>query len=178
MSQIKIIVLSRQQPHNNHEPCWLEESCKCETYKYQSFTTLNMVGCTSLLELNCSDNQLLTDLWLSDCNALRKLNISGCALRNVELSECRQLQELKCGHCPLDTLDVSTCTCLVEVLCDGTNIRSLDVSAAAATLTKLCCGRCILIEVICATDCKKLKTWVAGWIHCCGSWIARVALAW
>ena len=94
-------------------------------------------GCTSLVELDCYNNQL-TSLDLSGCTSLRGLYCHTNQLTSLDVSGCTSLEGLSCAYNHLTSLDVSDCTSLVYMHCGYNQLKSLDVSGYTS-LRKLDC---------------------------------------
>ena len=106
-------------------------------YSSGSLTSLDVSGCTALIELNCSGNKL-TRLNASDCTGLKELECWNNQLTSLNVSGCTALTELYCRSNQLTSLDVSSCTSLTKFICRGNQLTSLDVSSCTS-LTELSC---------------------------------------
>ena len=101
-------------------------------------TDINVSGCTSLISLSCSENQL-TSLELSGCAALTSLSCSSNQLTSLDVSDCTALTTLYCNSNQLTSLKLSGCVALTSLSCSSNQLTSLDVSDCT-TLTSLYCN--------------------------------------
>jgi Leucine-rich repeat (LRR) protein len=104
----------------------------------QALTSLDVSGCATLEELECSSNQL-TSLHVSGCTALKWLECSSNQLAMLDVRGLRALEGLYCSYNQLTVLDVSGCTALEWLGCSGNQLTSLDVNGCTA-LEELSCG--------------------------------------
>ena len=95
-------------------------------------TTLDVLGCTSLVELYCYSNQLTT-LDVSGYTALRHLDCGDNQLTTLDFSGCTALEWLECYNNRLTTLDVSGCTALKRLDCRS-NRLTREISGIFAEL--------------------------------------------
>ncbi len=93
----------------------------------ENLTTLNVSGCTKLVELNCSFTAL-TELDLSDCTDLERLYCMGSQLMSMDTSYCTELTVLQCLDNNLTELDVSNNAKLEELYCYTNCLKELDLS--------------------------------------------------
>ena len=101
--------------------------------------SLDVSSCNTLFWLNCYDNQL-TALDVSKNTALTKLICSKNKLTALDVSKNTALTLLDCSNNQLTALDVSKNTALTELDCDSNQLTALDVSKNTA-LTELDCDR-------------------------------------
>ena len=101
-------------------------------------TSLDVRGCTALMELQCWINQLM-ELDVSGCPALTELWCYGNQLTSLNVSGCTALTTLSCGENQLTSLDLSKNTALTTLSCDENQLTSLDLSKNTA-LTELWCS--------------------------------------
>lgn len=94
-------------------------------------------GCTSLINLNCGDNQL-TSLDVSGCTSLEELRCYNNQLTSLDVSGFTSLAELSCSSNQLTSLDVSGCTSLESLYYSNGQLTSLNVSGCTS-LTRLYC---------------------------------------
>ena len=81
-------------------------------------STLDLTGCTSLLEIDCRNMTSLTSLILDNCQSLETIFSTNCSLTKLDVSTCGALTHLYCASNRLQpSLDVSHCTKLIEVNC-------------------------------------------------------------
>ena len=126
-----------------------------------NLTSLDVSGCTSLIELSCRVNQL-TSLNLSGCTALTELDCSDNPLTSVNLSGCQSLKKFSWIGGRLTSLDVSGCTALTELWCDENELTSLEASGCTA-LADLTCSNNPLTSIN-LSGCQSLKKfwWTGG----------------
>ena len=96
-----------------------------------------MSDCTSLEQLDCSDNPLAS-IDLSNCKSLKEFTWNKKELTSLDVSGCTSLTKLDCSDNQLTSLKVSDCTDLTEFDCNNNQLTSLDVSNCTS-LTKLVC---------------------------------------
>ena len=101
-------------------------------------TNLDASGCSTLIELKCSNSQL-TSLDVSGCTVLTTLYCPNNQLTSLDVSKNTALTELNCIQNQLTSLDVSQNTALTKLECSFNRLTSLDVSQNTA-LTKLTCN--------------------------------------
>lgn len=92
--------------------------------------SINMSGCTNLVDLYCIDNPI-TQVDVSDCINLESLSCGDLmteSLRSISVSNCINLNSLYCDFNQLTDLDVSDCIRLAALTCNYSNLASLDVS--------------------------------------------------
>ena len=144
---------------------------------YMRLESLNVSGCSSLLQLNCGGNLSLKEINVSGCssltsiytyfNPITKLDVSDCSeltslycshnyLTELDLSNNTKLKTLYCSESNLTKLDVSMCNELVELGCYDNNITSLDLSKNAK-LEKVMCQENQLKELD-VSSCVELTT--------------------
>lgn len=81
-----------------------------------------------LTSLDCSYNDGLTTLNITDCDKLSILNFSNTRIGSFDFSECPQLTEISCGKSGLTTVNVGANKKLTSLYCSGLNLVSLDVT--------------------------------------------------
>ena len=86
-------------------------------------STLELSGCSDLVQLYCSSNQLST-LDLSGCSDLVRLSCSNNQLSTLDLSGCPDLVELSCGYNQLSTLDLFGFSALEYLSCESNQLRN------------------------------------------------------
>jgi len=87
-----------------------------------------LVGLTTLQFLDCSDNNNLTELDVSNCTQLQKLYCYNNKLTKLTLTNCTALQDIQATNNCLAKLDVSNCTDLQILVCNNNNLTELDVT--------------------------------------------------
>lgn len=90
--------------------------------------SLNVSGCLALDTLDCSYNDYLTNLDISNNNALKWLYCNGNLLPSLSLGNKPALEVLNCGYNQLTELDVSQCPVLYSLSANDNNLTSLDLS--------------------------------------------------
>ena len=85
---------------------------------------MDVSGCTSLVELDCEDNQL-TSLDVSDCISLRELSCYNNQLTSLDVIGCTSLRELSCYNNQLTILDATSCTSLEYLSCSNNKITQV-----------------------------------------------------
>ncbi len=108
-------------------------------------TALDVSGCVSLTELNCSGN-LLESLTITGCPVLTSLNCSANRLSTLELAAAPLLSFLCCNFNQIDVLDVSNCPSLKTLDCIGNYMSQLMLGYLPA-LKNLFCGNNRLISL-------------------------------
>src|SRR5690606_38530105 len=88
---------------------------------------LDLNGCTALKFLYCNDNGL-TSLDVSGCTSLQLLEGYNNGLSWLDASGCTSLMWLKCDANQLTSLDVTGCSALQELSCNNNQLSNLDVS--------------------------------------------------
>ena len=106
--------------------------------------TIEWKGCTfegtTLIKLNCSNNNQLTELPdLRQCVSLKALNCSGNRITELpDLRECVSLETLSCSYNQLTTLpDLRQCVSLVELYCSGNQLTELPDLRQCVSLKEL-----------------------------------------
>ena len=80
--------------------------------------SLDLTGCTSLIELDCRNMPTLESLILTNCRALKTLYCTNSSLKILDLTPCTELTHLYCAANRLQpSLDVSKCKHLQELNC-------------------------------------------------------------
>ena len=93
----------------------------------------NLSSLPALSRLEC-ENNLLTELDVSNCTALTYLSCFDNSLATLNLSNCSALDTLSCYNNALTVLDVSSCILLDYLECSG---NSLNQAAVDSVLCKL-----------------------------------------
>ena len=101
-------------------------------------TNLDVSRCNTLTKLDCSEN-LLQSLDVSGCNTLSILYCSENQLTALDVSKNTALANLRCWQNQLTALDVSKNTALTWFDCSYNQLTALDVSQNTA-LTELDCS--------------------------------------
>lgn len=90
--------------------------------------SLNVSGCSILDTLDCSYNGHLTNLDVSNNNALKVLYCNNNLLTSLNLGYKPALEVLGCGTNQLTGLDLSQCPVLYRLSANDNNLTSLDLS--------------------------------------------------
>ena len=120
---------------------------------------LALIG--DIIELNCSGektpggNRPLTELNVSGCTALQKLNCQYNKITALDVQGLTELQELYCNTNQIPELNVQGLTALQQLHCKGNKLTALNVSGCTA-LSKLNCGYNQL-KTLNVSDCVVLK---------------------
>lgn len=97
---------------------------------YCGLRTLNVKGCTSLEELDCSNNRIV-NFDVSKMTSLKKLNCSRNAqfMESMNISGCTGLEELSVGsNMEVKSIDLTACTKLKKLDYDGATFESVDLT--------------------------------------------------
>ena len=117
-------------------------------------TSINVTGCNALTLLNCSNNQL-TSLKASGCAEILSLWCSNNQLTSLDVSNCKSLVDFDCSKNQLSSLKISGCTVLTGLNFANNQLTSLDISG--------CKGLCFLncdknkLTFLDASECTRLK---------------------
>jgi len=112
-----------------------------EKFAYSSpshLVNINVSDCSALKNLNLRGSNL-TNLDLTGCYNLTSLNCSNNNLSHLDLSDCTGLENLNCSENQLSYLDLSVHTDLEDVDCSANEISLLDVSSSL-NLNRLLCS--------------------------------------
>ena len=140
----------------------------------KQLTELDLSGCQTLKRLDCSDNHL-TELDVSGCSALTYLDCFDNHLTELDVSGCSALMYLDCGRewsdgNKLTELDVSGCSALTYLNCSGHQLTELDLSGKSA-LKNLYCSSNQLTELD-VSGCPDLET-----LMCAGNQLTELNLS-
>ncbi|OXA75242.1 hypothetical protein B0A58_09180 [Flavobacterium branchiophilum NBRC 15030 = ATCC 35035] len=91
-----------------------------------SLSSIDLQSCLNLEKLICDNNTNLTTLNLSGLSLFGSLVSNNCSLNNLNLSNCTSLQTLQCQNNQLTTLDLSDCGNLQSVNCDNNNLQFIS----------------------------------------------------
>ena len=95
---------------------------------YQNqLTNLDVSRCNTLIKLDCAENSLQS-LDVSGCNKLIELNCGENSLQSLDITHNEALTNLSCWGNQLETLDLSQCLNLVNVDLFSNQLTHLDVS--------------------------------------------------
>lgn len=89
--------------------------------------SLNVTGCTALVELICSENELST-IDMSSNTALERLWLYENFLNSLSVSQNLYLDELVCSNNNISSLDVSQNTLLKMFWCNNNNLSNIDTT--------------------------------------------------
>lgn len=96
------------------------------------FASLNVSGCSSLLQLDCSGNVILSALNLGGALALEQLICNDNQLNSLDLTGAVNLKDLTCSNNPFTTLDLSNSTQLFNFQCVNSKLVTADLSDLAS----------------------------------------------
>jgi len=114
---------------------------------------------TTLIQLNCSDNQLTELPDLSKCVSLNALNCYNNQLTELpDLSKCVSLKYLYCSHNQLTELpDLSKYVSFTYLYCDNNQLTELPDLSKCVSLKILICSGNQLTELPDLRPCVSLK---------------------
>lgn len=119
------------------------ESLYCDE---NDLVALDVSKCAGLELLECSYNEQLKTIDVTNNRALECLSASSIGLTKLDLSKNTELLELLCFDNKLTAIDLSKCTKLYYLLCNNSDLKELDVSKNLA-LEYLYCSDCSLTEL-------------------------------
>lgn len=161
----------------NCENCDLK---KLDVSKNSRLSTLSCNGNTNMTSIDVSGTDVtslvlvngnLTEIKVTDCDALATLNVHDNSIAQLDLSGCTGLKQLTCHNNVLKSLTVSGCTALESINCQNNNITELDVSDATG-LTGLNCNSNDLVELILPETAEKLD-----YLYCANNNISSLDLS-
>ena len=80
--------------------------------------SLDLTGCSSLIELDCRNMPVFSSLILAGCRALKTIYCSNASLTSFDVNACTELTHLYCAANRLQpALDLSKCPGLIELNC-------------------------------------------------------------
>jgi len=121
--------------------------------------TIDLSGCTALIEFGCTYNSL-TSLNVSGCTALTTLYCGGNQLTTLNVKGCTALEAFACWRNKLTSLDASGCSALTYLDCSFNQLTNLDVSdCSALVFSNLIDNQLISLDL---GDCSKLTTLYCG----------------
>lgn len=91
-------------------------------------STLILDGCYSLEWLDCSSNENITSLDLSDCISLKYLKFGYTGISDIDLSNNPAITTLICSHTLLTSLDVSNLKKLTSLNCGFNKLTTLNIA--------------------------------------------------
>ena len=115
---------------------------------------LDFSGCTSLLGLVCSGNEI-GSVNVSGCDALIELVCHNSGLASLDVSGNGLLQRLYCSGNPLGSIDVSANLALAQLDVNGLGLTELDLSAN----TNLCLLYCSNNELTALDITANTRVW-------------------
>ncbi len=118
------------------------------------FEWVEVSGEKRIMAIRMGYNTLFGGLDVSNCAALKVLQVSECNITALDFSGCGELIELQVSGNRLNELDVSSCPGLQQLWCDGLQIASLDLSSCPE-LEQLSCNFST-IEQLDLTGCTQL----------------------
>lgn len=99
-------------------------SLDCST---NQLSELELSECNALTSLICDNNEL-TILNVNECSALTKLSCNNNQISELNMSECSTLEALNCSSNLLRSLDLANNIFLVSLVCDNNQLSTLDLS--------------------------------------------------
>lgn len=108
-------------------------------------TNINLSGCNSLLKLQCYHQQL-TGLDVTSCEKLVELYCQSNKIPEIDLSNCPALETLDCHDNILTGLDLNACKELTRLECYDNQLNNLNVRASTK-LRSLNCARNHLVSL-------------------------------
>ena len=88
--------------------------------------TMDIDGCTRLVDLNCSNNNLEA-LDVRSYKSLKKIDCSGNLLTSLDVSGSNKLTHLNCGDNRLSVIDLNGLSSLVQLYCNNNRLTSLKL---------------------------------------------------
>ena len=107
------------------------DGCSYLTDLYCGTTNINSIsilGCTSLKNFACWENENITELDLTQCPELIFLNCDECRISQLDLSNNSELEILTCCGKPMETLDISNNPKLSILDCTSSRLSELNTS--------------------------------------------------
>ena len=120
-----------------------------------ALTTLNVSGCSSLEELTCYQDGVLSSLNVSGCTKLERLYCYGNQLTELNVSGCTQLKYFICNRNQLNTLKLSGLPSLEYFDCTYNLLTSLEVSGLPSLEYFYCYENQLTSLVV--SDCESLR---------------------
>lgn len=108
---------------------------------------VDLSGCKALVSIRAAKNYV-TEVDLSDCPLLEKVDFTNCGLEDIKLNGCHSLKELFLSYnnlkaldigwsttlrylnfsrCAVEAIDLSRCVSLEDIACDNNRLRSLEI---------------------------------------------------
>ncbi len=100
--------------------------------RFNDFESLDFTSNTLLYELNVENNNTLTSLDISGNVLLDFVDISDCAVSNLDLSQLTQLTSFDATNNTLESIDLSNNSLLFEVYLSNNPVGSIDLSNQSA----------------------------------------------
>ncbi|MBO4580489.1 MAG: leucine-rich repeat domain-containing protein [Clostridiales bacterium] len=88
---------------------------------------LDVSSCKSLKKLECSGNDTLTDLKISGCTSLVELMCTECKIKAIDASGLSSLMTITCRNNKIASLKVSGCSALERIDCIDNQLTSLNI---------------------------------------------------
>ena len=92
-----------------------------------TLSILEISGCSSLKELDCSKNKIST-LVIDECSNLQSLNCSFNQLKEINLTRYDELEYFYFGKNPIELINLSECAALRYIECQSTETSKLDLN--------------------------------------------------
>ena len=129
-----------------------------------ALTSLDVTGCTGLVNLFCECNSNLTTITgLSDCTALEWFGCDYCAITSLDMTFCPGISSLYCNDNQLTSLNVSGLTELINLNCkDNPNLEDITGLTDCTALNYLECSRCALSTLKLSNFSDLTELWCSG----------------
>ncbi len=134
------------------------------TCTHNALTSLDVSGCTGLVNLFCECNSNLTTITgLSDCTALDWFGCDYCAITSLDMTFCPGISSLYCNNNQLTSLNVSGLTELISLNCmDNPNLEDITGLTDCTALYYLECSRCALSTLELSNFSDLSELWCSG----------------
>ncbi len=122
----------------------LKETTAVETLSVagnQTITKVEVQNNTSLKSINLSSSKVetidakgcteLTEVILTSCDELQKLDVSETLITKLDTSNCEKLSSINCNSCDISELNIDGCKKLADLNCANNSLTRLDVSGFA-----------------------------------------------
>ena len=121
----------------------------------KSLTSLTIINCPELIQLNCTGNKMTT-LIIGSCPKLEYMYCDDNQLTTLSLNNCTALKHLFCHNNKLTALNITNCTGLKYLTCQNNQLDSLNLSGFSV-LDSLNCNN-NKISTLNLSGCTNLKS--------------------
>jgi Leucine-rich repeat (LRR) protein len=97
------------------------------SFSKNNMTYFNAIFLRDMETLLCADN-VLNNLYVSNCNKLKKLDCSGNNLTELNVSNAIRLEELNFSHNNLETIDLNNNADLLVLNCSANQLNYLEIA--------------------------------------------------